>query len=66
MSEAMLDFDCPRCGSPVSERLYGPCAPCRDTLRATLGREPAAAGEAASVAFEPKLNVVPNHVATKD
>ena len=45
------------------ERFYGPCPPCRDELRATLGGE-ARAVERAS--FEPAMHVTPNAVAVKD
>jgi hypothetical protein len=58
-----LDFTCPRCASSVSELFYGPCAACRDALRASLGGE---AHELESTAFEPKMNVTPNAVALKD
>lgn len=62
-SDAVLSFACPRCGSSVDERFYGPCATCRDRLRADLG------GTARAVeaeAFEPKMHVTPNAVALKD
>jgi hypothetical protein len=58
-----MTFDCPRCGTAVDEELYGPCLPCRGQLRAAF------AGEARDVAaedYEPKMNVTPNAVATKD
>jgi hypothetical protein len=58
-----LDFACPRCSMPASARFYGPCDACRGELVATLG------GEARAVevdAYEPKMNVTPNAVATKD
>ena len=54
---------CPRCGHEASERFYGPCSVCRTALRA------AHSGEARDVevaAYEPKMNVTPNAVATKD
>jgi hypothetical protein len=54
---------CPRCGQHVTERFYGPCETCRGALRATV------AGEARAVvepAYEPKTNVTPNAVASKD
>jgi hypothetical protein len=54
---------CPRCGADVSERFYGPCASCREELRARV-RGQARAVEAP--AYEPKINVVPNQVATKE
>ena len=59
----MLEFTCPRCRSDVSERLYGPCTSCREVLRATMGGE---RSEVVVEAYEPKMNVVPNQVATKD
>ncbi len=58
-----LTFDCPRCGRPAAERVWGPCRECRDTLADTL------VGEARAVevgAFEPAMHVVPNQVATKE
>lgn len=60
---ADLSMTCPRCGSGTTGRFYGPCEACRDELRASL------AGEQRSVeapAYEPKMNVTPNAVATKD
>ena len=59
----MLEFDCPRCAAAVAEELYGPCAACRDVLRATMGGEQR---DVVVAAYEPKMNVVPNQVATKD
>ena len=59
----LVDFDCPRCGEAVSERLYGPCQPCRTALRAALGGE---RREVAAEEYVPKMNVTPNAVATKD
>jgi hypothetical protein len=60
-----LDFACPRCGNGVSERFYGPCKPCRLQLAVTMARETSAEVRAPS-RYEPKMNVVPNFVATKD
>jgi len=57
------DFTCPRCGGSVTEAYYGPCAPCRTTLRAEQSNE-ARAVEATD--YIPKMNVTPNAVATKD
>jgi hypothetical protein len=59
----VLDITCPRCGSETQVSFYGPCAQCRDQLRATVGLE---AHEVATEAFEPKMNVTPNAVALKD
>ena len=63
MASDLLDLTCPRCGRPAAERYYGPCAACRDELRATLAGE---ATEVETAAYEPRMNVVPNQVATKD
>jgi len=59
----LLDVVCPRCGGEVRERFYGPCETCRSALRAAV------AGEARHVDvanYTPKMNVVPNQVATKE
>jgi hypothetical protein len=58
-------FACPRCGNDVSERFYGPCQQCRAQLAATMGAKPSA-DPGAPLRYEPKMNVVPNFVATKD
>jgi len=47
----------------VLARFYGPCDNCRAELRATQGVE---ARVVAAVDYEPKMNVTPNAVATKD
>jgi hypothetical protein len=57
-----MQITCPRCKASVDEEFYGPCASCRTTLRAS-GLE---ARAVADVAYEPKMNVTPNAVATKD
>ena len=54
---------CPRCAAEAEERFYGPCGRCREELRARLRGE---AREIEVAAYEPKMNVVPNQVATKD
>lgn len=62
-TEAAIDFACPRCGTTVQGRFYGPCPTCRDKLIAMF------AGGAHHVEvdrFEPALHVVPNQVATKE
>jgi hypothetical protein len=58
-----LDFTCPRCQSPASARYYGPCETCRSDLVAKIG---GAARDVELEAYEPKMNVTPNAVATKD
>ncbi len=59
----LLRFDCPRCRREIEERFYGPCERCRDELRAAFSRE---ARAVVAPAYEPKVNVTPNAVATKD
>jgi hypothetical protein len=56
-------FDCPRCHSHVAERFYGPCASCRAALRASMSGEQRTIEVAA---YEPKMNVVPNQIATRE
>jgi hypothetical protein len=59
----LLSFTCPRCDGAVSERYYGPCGTCRAALVATLGGQ---AREVEVAAYEPKMNVTPNQIASKD
>lgn len=59
----LLSFTCPRCRLDVTEELYGPCATCRTTLRVVVGGE---ARDVEAADYEPKMNVTPNAVATKD
>jgi Zn finger protein HypA/HybF involved in hydrogenase expression len=61
--ETPLDFICPRCEQQVQATYYGPCGSCRSELRSTLGGE---SRDVEAVAYEPKMNVVPNQVATKE
>jgi len=56
-------MECPRCGLTVDQPYYGPCAACRDDLRAKLGSE---ARSVETQSYEPKMNVTPNAVALKD
>ena len=58
-----MHVTCPRCGRDVDERFYGPCTTCRDDLRVAFVREAAVVDVAE---YEPKMNVTPNAVATKD
>jgi hypothetical protein len=58
-----LEFTCPRCGRPASARFYGPCGTCAEQLRTTMG---GVARDVEVPAYEPKMNVVPNQVASKD
>ncbi|MFV1991058.1 MAG: hypothetical protein ACC652_10000 [Acidimicrobiales bacterium] len=58
-----LEFACPRCGSEVKERFYGPCPSCVTALHDSQGGE---GRELEIAAFEPKMNVTPNQVASKE
>lgn len=58
-----IEFRCPRCDGDVTGRFFGPCEACRNELRATVRGE---ARHVEAAAYEPKMNVVPNAVATKD
>lgn len=60
---AMLDFECPRCLQAATARFWGPCDDCRARLRAEQG---GSAKDVEVAAYEPKMNVTPNAVATKD
>lgn len=59
----MSSFECPRCGRAATEEFYGPCGACRGELRARLGN---AQRDVEAAAYEPKMNVTPNQVATKE
>ena len=54
---------CPRCGSGVEQRFYGPCAACVAQLRAKFD---AVARDVEAAEYIPQMNVTPNAVATKD
>jgi hypothetical protein len=57
-------LSCPRCGAKdATSRFYGPCEQCREILGATMRLVPR---DVKVEAYAPKLNVVPNHVATKE
>jgi hypothetical protein len=57
------NMDCPRCGQPADERFYGPCSTCRDALRTMFS---ATKRDVEVADYEPKMNVTPNAVATKE
>ena len=59
----LTGFTCPRCSRTVSDEYYGPCAQCRDELKATFEAE---GRDVAPTEYEPKMNVTPNAVALKD
>ena len=63
---ASVIAECPRCHRPDgTRRFYGPCDACRAELVAAYSSGEAA-GPAVHQAFEPKMHVTPNFVATKD
>ncbi len=61
--EGPLHFECPRCKRPAEAAYWGPCSACRDDLAATQRHEATDVGPGV---YEPKMNVVPNQVATRD
>ena len=60
---APIDFDCLRCGITKPMRFRGLCESCRDQLRQQYTRDTRVIAVAE---YEPKMNVTPNAVATKD
>ncbi len=54
---------CPRCGAEARMRFYGPCHDCREALRAAYA---GLARDVDAQDYEPKMNVTPNAVASKD
>ena len=58
-----LEFECPRCSEQVLEQFYGPCGSCRDDLRQFFVAD---LRDVEVGKFEPKMNVTPNAVATKE
>ena len=63
MDLAPLAVTCPRCGTAVEARFYGPCASCVTELHA---RFDGAARDVQAAEYVPQMNVTPNAVATKD
>lgn len=56
---------CPRCsGSLEDAAFYGVCPRCAEELRSTY--DGAARGDVEAVEYEPKMNVTPNAVASKE
>jgi len=56
---------CPRCGADIAtQEYYGVCDTCASSLRSTFDGAPRSDVEAA--AYEPKMNVTPNAVASKE
>ena len=54
---------CPRCGAEAQMRFYGPCDDCREALRSAYA---GLARDVDAEDYEPKMNVTPNAVASKD
>ncbi len=62
-AEGDLVIDCPRCGNSSHVRFYGPCQRCVAQLRDSYRAE---ARDVEAPEYEPKMNVTPNAVATKE
>ena len=62
-SDQRLEFECPRCSEVANETFYGPCEVCRDDLRQKFALK---ARDVDGERYEPKMNVTPNAVATKE
>jgi hypothetical protein len=60
--EELLSFECPRCHRAATAEFYGPCPACVTQLRSVGGE----ARDVKVADYEPKMNVTPNQVATKD
>jgi hypothetical protein len=58
-----VEQPCLRCHRTVAMRFAGMCPACRDELRAKFDLE---ARDVAVPEYEPKRNVTPNSVATRD
>ncbi|MGZ4676766.1 MAG: hypothetical protein ACXVJ7_11385 [Acidimicrobiia bacterium] len=63
MDTTLLAVTCPRCGTAVQQRFYGPCASCVAELHT---RYDGVARDMEAAEYVPKMNVTPNAVATKD
>ncbi|MEM7322741.1 MAG: hypothetical protein AAF531_06625 [Actinomycetota bacterium] len=59
----VLSFTCPRCGTAAEARFYGPCPTCSRQLQAAYQQT---TNDVEAPEYEPKMNVTPNAVATKD
>ena len=56
-------FTCPRYGEPAEARFYGPCPNCAGALQAKYQQS---SNEVEAPEYEPKMNVTPNAIATKE
>lgn len=62
---ASIPGECPRCGeSRTDEPFYGVCSACSTQLRSIYDGLPRA--DVAAAEYEPKMNVTPNAVASKE
>lgn len=56
---------CPRCGTDEpNAAFYGVCGRCSEELRSIFDGSPR--GDVAATEYEPKMNVTPNAVASKE
>ena len=58
-----ISYECPRCGVATEGRFYGPCQSCSGELRDKYKAGPK---YVEVPEYEPKMNVTPNAVASKD
>ena len=62
--ESSRSLPCPRCGGGrEGEEYYGVCTSCAAALRSSLGGQQR---DVAAAEYEPKMNVTPNAVASKE
>lgn len=68
VGKAGLSFVCPRCQEPSDGSFYGPCSDCRKELSETQYSVPNkyTLEKTEGSEYEPKMNVVPNQIATKE
>lgn len=61
----MIPDVCPRCGGPQgAAEFYGVCERCSIDLRSLFDGSPR--GDVSAAEYEPKMNVTPNAVASKE
>ena len=58
-----VSFTCPRCGEAAEARFFGPCPTCSAALQAKYQQS---SQEVEAPEYEPKMNVTPNAIATKE
>jgi hypothetical protein len=59
----LLVYNCPRCNMHTEQRDYGPCFRCIEELRVKMNLEKK---NDVAADYIPKMNVVPNAIASKE